>query len=376
MLKTAHTFTMSQWNHLPSGSKRRSDFSEPERPRSYQFAPSQHSHESTSSDVSTSPHSSQEGQTPKIGGRFPSHPARIGISSDTRADASFHASSSKMRLPIPLPTSSTTFALPPIGPSSQEPASHPPHSAIFSKSIGTEYSTVQTLQRENTDLASAYAQAQTYIADLDARLQASRAENGKLVKERHRLTGKIELLEIQLEEQEQSIQQTQQHTAAKDAQYARIMELSTRLQKQGLEDSQSLNAEQHEWSSEKRSLQSTIDSLKYEVETLRKAYPSNSRSINLKLSPIDSYLSGVAGTPDLAAKPSSHGLVTEVEEFKSANAIMEDALAGFRGDNAQLAAYIEKLSNVEKRFHRHLETMESARRRFDVLDRGVGTPEE
>ena len=280
-----------------------------------------------------------------------------------------------MRLPIPLPTSSTTFALPPIEPSSQEP-SHPPHSAIFSKNIGTEYSTVQTLQRENTDLASAYAQAQTYIADLDARLQASRAENGKLVKERHRLTGKIELLEIQLEEQEQSIQQTQQHTAARDAQYARIMELSTRLQKQGLADSQSLNAEQHEWSSEKRSLQSIIDSLKHEVETLRKAYPRDSRSVNLKLSPIDNYLSGVAGTPDLAAKPSSHGLVTEVEEFKSANAIMEDALAAFRGDNAQLAAYIEKLSNVEKRFHRHLETMESARRRFDVLDRGGGTAEE
>ena len=364
---------MSQWNHVPSGSKRRSDFTEPERPRSYQFPPSQQSHESPSSDVSISPHSSQEGQTPKIFGLFPSFPARIGTSSDTRADVSFHASSSKMRLPIPLPTTSTAFALPPIGPSSQEPASHPPHSANSSKGIGTEYSTVQTLQRENTDLASAYAQAQTYIADLDTRLQSSRAENGKLVKERHRLTGKIELLEIQLEEQEQNIQQTQQHTAVKDAQYARIMELSTRLQKQGLADSQSLNAEQHEWSSEKRSLQSIIDSLKHEVENLRKAYPGNAKSMNLTQSPnIDTYLRGVAGTPNLAAKSSSHGLVTEVEELKSANARMEDALAGFRGDNAQLAEYIEKLGSVEKRFHMHLETMESARSRFDVLDRGGG----
>ena len=210
------------------------------------------------------------------------------------------------------------------------------------------------LQRENADLASAYAQAQIYIADLDTKVQASRAENGKLAKERQIMTGKIDLLEAQLEELEQSVQETQEHTAARDAQYSRIVELSTRLQSQG-------TAEQHEWLSEKQTMQSVIDSLKTEVMGLRKAYANYGKSTNPSPSPVNDYPRGTEGHPNPSAEPSSHGLITEVEALRRANARMEDALAEVRGDNAQLAKYLEKLGGVERNMQMHLQRMEAAR---------------
>lgn len=249
MLDIAHISRMSQWNRLPSGPKRRSDFTDPERPGSYYFPPPQQSHTSKSSEASTSPHSSQEGQTPNAVGQLPSLTTRTGISPDavsTRIDMSFHAPLSKMRLPTPSPTSSTRFALPPMALSSPRPASHTPHSGNLPHKPGIDYLTIQTLQRVITDLASAYAQAQIYMADMDSKVQASRAENGKLAKERQRLSGKIEFLETQLEGQGQIIKQIQEHTAAKDAQYSRIVELSTRLQSQGAAEFHARNAGQHE----------------------------------------------------------------------------------------------------------------------------------
>lgn len=371
MLDNAHISRMSQWNRLLSGSKRRSDFTDPERPGSHHFPFPQQSHTSHSSEASTSTHSSQEGQTPKAIGQLPSLTARTGISSEvigTQLDASFHASSSKRRLPNPSSTPSATFTLPPIALSSSRPASITPQSGNLPHKIGTEYLTIQTLQRENTDLASAYAQAQIYIADLDTRVQASRAENGKLAKERRRLTGKIELLEAQLEESEQSIQQAQEHTATKDAQYSRIVDLSTRLQRQGAAESQARKAEQHEWFSEKQNMQSVIGSLKNEIQGLHMAYASYAKFTNLTPLPIDEYPDGGEDSPNSAAESSSHRLIAEIEVLKRANARMKDALSGVRGDNAQLAEYIEKLGSVKKNMQMHLQKVETARRTLDVLD--------
>ena len=198
-------------------------------------------------------------------------------------------------------------------------------------------------------------------------IQASRAENGKLAKERQILTGKIELLEAQLEELEQSIQQTQEHTAAKDAQYSRIVELSTRLQSQGA-------AEQHEWSSEKKSMQGVIDSLKNEVKGLRKAYASYAKLINPSPSPIDDYHRRIEGHPKPSAESSSHGLISEMEALRHANVRMEDALTGVRGDHAQLAEYLEKLGSIERNVQMHLQRVETARGTMGPLDVERVTP--
>lgn len=357
MLRIAHISRMSQRDRLPSGLKRRSDFTDPERPGSYHYSLPQPSHTPQSSEASTSPHSSQEGKTPKADEQLPSLTARTEKSYDIvgpQTSASFHASSSKIRLPAPPPTSSATFTFPPIALSSPRPASYTPHSGTLPHKFGTDHLTIQILQRENADLASAYAQAQIYIADLETKIQASRVENGKLAKERQIMTGKIDLLEAQLEEVEQSVEQTQEHTAARDAQYSHIVELSTRLQSQG-------TSEQHEWSSEKKTMQIVIDSLKNEVMGLRKAYASYAKSTNPSPSPVNDYPRGTESHPDPSAEPSSYGPITETEALRRANARMEDALTGVRGENDQLAKYLEKLGGVERNIQMHLQRMETAR---------------
>lgn len=357
ILGIVHTSRMSQNDNLPSGLKRRSDFTNPDRPGSYHFPLPQQSHTSQSSEASTSPHSSQEGQTPKAVEQLPSLTARTERSYEMvgpRTNASFHASSSKMMLPAPSPTSSATFTYPPIALSSPRPASYTPHSGTMPHKFGTDHLTIQTLQRENTGLASAYAQAQTYIAELDTEVQASRAENGKLAREQQILTGKIDLLEAQLEELEQSMQQAQEHTAAKDAQYSRIVELSTRLESQGA-------ADQHEWSSEKRNMESVIDSLRIEVKDLRKAYASHANFTSPSPSLFTDYPRGSQGHPKPPADSSSHGLITEMEALRRANARMEDALTGVRGDTAQLAKYLEKMGGLERNMQMHLQRAEAAK---------------
>ena len=357
MLGIAHISKMSQRDRLPSGLKRRSDFTDPERPGSYHYPLPQPPHTPQSSEASTSPHSSQEGKTPKVDEQLPSLTTRIERPYDSvgpQTHAPFHASSSTIRLPAPPPTSSATFTFPPIALSSPRPASYTTHPGTLPHKFGTDHLTIQMLQRENADLASAYAQAQIYIADLDIKVQASRAENGKLAKERQILTGRIDFLEAQLEELEQSVQQTQEHTAARDAQYARIVELSTRLQSQG-------TAEQHEWSSEKKTMQSLIDSMNNEIKSLRKAYASYAKSTDPSPSLFKDYTRGTEGHPNPSAE--SHGLITEMEALRRANARMEDALTGVRGDNAQLAKYLEKLSNVKSNMQMHLQRMEAAKGR-------------
>ena len=361
---------MSQWSRLPSGSKGRSHFIDHEQLGSYRFPPSHDSHTSQSSEASTSPHSSQEGHTLKTFGKLPSLTARIGTPSDVgnRIDASFQASSSIMRLPATSPTSSATFTLPPIAVSSPRPAPYTNDSGNLPHRLGADHFSTQRLQHENKDLATAYTQAQIYIADLDTRFQACHGENVKLAKDRQRLTSKIELLEAQLEEMEHSVQQTQKHTASKDAQYSRIMELSTRLQSQGAAESQARKAEQHEWFREKKSMQSVIQSLKTEVNSLRKAYASCTRLTDPTPSSIDDCSDGIEDNPDSSVEFSSHELIAEIETLRRANARMEDALVGVRGDKAQLVEYIEKLGSLEKSIRMRLQKAETARVAFDSHD--------
>ena len=363
-LDFVRTFRMSQWDHLPSGSKRMSDLTEHERTGSHRLSFQKQSHTSQSPKASTIFYSSQEGRTPKAVGQSPFLTAAREVSFDVggRMDASLYASSSTMKLTTPSSRSAVELALPPITPASPRSAGYVRYSGNLPQKLGADYITIQSLHGENNDLSSAYAQAQIYIADLNTEVQASQAEIGKLVKERQRLMGRIEFLEAQLEELERSIQQSQNHTATKDAQYSRIMDLSTRLQSQSAEDRK---AERHEWSCEKKNMQNVIDALNDEVDSLREVYPSyakDTRFTNLRPS------LNFDRPNELAVDPSSHKDPMETEALKHAYTRMRDALAGVRGDKAQLAEYIEKLGSVEKNIHRRLDEVESAKGLLDNID--------
>ena len=360
ILDIVDIYRMSQWNNLPPGSKRTSEFPDRERSRSYCFPLPQQLHTTRSSEASTSPHSSQEGQTSKSVGQLRSPTAEIGISSDiigTRVDAMFHPSSSTPRLLTLSPTSSATFTLPPIALSSPRPVSYASHSDNLPQKFRTDNLATQTLQHENADLISAYVQAQSCIAELNTKVQASYAENERLAKDRQRLKGQVELLEAHLEEMEQSMQEVQKHTAAKDAQYSRIMELSTRLQSQGA-------AERHEWSCEKKSMQNVIDALNNETNGLRKVY---AKSTNLRPSTVDDCRNGIGIDPDAAPESSSRGLLAEMQALRRTNARMGDVLAGIRADSSQLVDFVSKLGRIEQNIQSRLQEAETTRCMLDVF---------
>ena len=141
LLDVVRISRMSQWDRPPPGSKRRSDFTDSGRPGSYQVSFPRHSHTSQSPEVSTSPHSYQEGQTPKTV-RQSSFPTAGSASSSNvvgrRIDASFYASSSTMRRPNPLSTSATELTLPPIAHPSPTPARLTQGSGDLSPKFGAD----------------------------------------------------------------------------------------------------------------------------------------------------------------------------------------------------------------------------------------------
>ena len=208
---------------------------------------------------------------------------------------------------------------------------------------------LRSLQRENADLVSAYSQAQTRIAELDATLQASSAEVAKLFKERQGLKAKIEILEAEVEELQSNAEQSQQHTFAKDAQYAQILEFSTRLQSQAMSDSQQRKLDYEKWEGERQAMLQTITNLRAEVRTLRKSYGSVPQ---MQLQSADGSSTGPSASH---GNSTSNDLEAEVQALREANTVMQNTLNKLRQEHFQLSDYIKKLEGIGRNVERHLQ---------------------
>ena len=211
---------------------------------------------------------------------------------------------------------------------------------------------LQSLQRENADLISAYSQAQARIAELDATLQASSAEVAKLFKERQGLKAKVEILEAETEELQSNADQSQQHTFAKDAQYSQILEFSTRLQTQSMSDSQQRKLDYEKWEHERQAMLQTITNLRAEVRTLRKSYGSVAQ---MQLQSTDGSSTGPTVTH---GSSTSNDLEAEVQVLREANTVMQNTLNKVRQEHMQLSDYIGKLEGIGRNVERHLQASE------------------
>lgn len=214
--------------------------------------------------------------------------------------------------------------------------------------------TLRSLQRENADLISAYSQAQARIAELDATLQASSAEVAKLFKERTGLKAKIEILEAEVEELQSNAEQSQQHTFAKDAQYAQILDFSTKLQTQALSDSQQRKLDYERWEGERQAMLQTITNQRAEVRTLRKSYGSVPK---MQLQSAEGSSTGPTVTH---ASSTSNDLEAEVHTLREVNMVMQNTLNKVRQEHIQLSAYIEKLEGIGRNVERHLQASQIA----------------
>ena len=213
---------------------------------------------------------------------------------------------------------------------------------------------LRSLQRENADLVSAYSQAQARRAELDATLQASSAEVAKLFKERQGLKAKLEILEAEVEELQSNAEQSQQHTFAKDAQYAQILEFSTRLQSQALSDSQQRKLDYEKWEGERQAMLQTITNLRAEMRTLCKSYGSVPQ---MQLQNAEGSSIGPTATH---SSSTSNDLEAEVQTLREANTVMQNTLNKVRQEHIQLSDYIGKLEGIGRNVERHLQASQIA----------------
>lgn len=210
----------------------------------------------------------------------------------------------------------------------------------------------QTLRRDDLDLIPAYPSTQIRIADLDEAAQASNLERASLAKDRQRLKAKIDVLEAEVVELQSLIDVSQQHTAAKDAQYSQIVEMSTRLQTQSASDSHQWKVEQKQWACEKRDMHDTIAKLRSEVRNLQTGLSRPTALHTEKLSYRFETRSQSTQTATDEASLEQHS-----KSLQYANASMEAVLIGVSKEYGQLTEYIEKLGSIGKNIQTQLQNV-------------------
>lgn len=109
----------------------------------------------------------------------------------------------------------------------------------------------QTLQREYDSLLQKLERQRTKCATLEKKFEVSDVEINSLTDEKEKLQAQVAALEIQVEELQESRDESRHHLVANGAQYMRIMEMANRLQAQSAEDKK-------RWDVEKAELQQRI----------------------------------------------------------------------------------------------------------------------
>jgi len=235
---------------------------------------------------------------------------------------------------------SAAYTLPPTSLMSPIP---PRVSGQAFASQATNDPAIQTMQRDNTSLVSAYSAAQNRIAHLDEELRAAKLEIAKLAKERQKLNAKIDLLEAEIDELQNSIDLSQQDNAAKDNQYSQILKLATKLETHGVANAQHRKTEQQQWTHYRQDRETLIAMLMSEVKDLRSGIQRSTTS--------QSEASGLPGRDQ-------GGLSGQSGALRHMNTRMEKSMIGIRQEHAHLTQCIEKLGNIGSNIQTHLKSME------------------
>lgn len=241
------------------------------------------------------------------------------------------------------------FTLPPLSLSTRTSISTTPPFEKLSREPTTNEPILQNLQRENADLVAAYAHSKIHIADLDKTVQSSSLELNKLFQERQSLKAKVDVLEAEIEELQNSIEHSQRHSVAKDTQYSQIVEMSSRLQIQATADTQQRTFEKNQWVKERGDMQQTIITLRSEVRSLRKIYSGLSAPLH--------HRSGTSSKDtfrDDFTVSSPVALQAELRDMQQTNSNLEDALEKVRQEHTQLVLHVERLGGISRNMQTHL----------------------
>ena len=251
---------------------------------------------------------------------------------------------------------SSAFVLPPIRVTPQKPLDHSPPPKTPGSAYLVEEPIIHRLEVENAQLLAKLARAQSEIEDLKEAAKISAVEAGKLVKDRLRMKAKIDVCEAEIEELQRACELSQRHTAAKDQQYARIIDLSTKLQTKGVADAQQQRTERLDWGRDKSNMQELITNLRSELEKVRGS-STGVRDMATSRRATEGHQTQKMGIR-VPRSEQRADLEAEILDLKAANVKLKNAMIELRREHARYTEHIEKLGNVGKSMEMHLRATE------------------
>jgi chromosome segregation ATPase len=203
---------------------------------------------------------------------------------------------------------------------------------------------LQTLQREYDSLLQKLERQRTKCATLEKKFEVSDVEINSLTDEKERLHGHVAVLESQVDELQQSRDETRKQLVANGAQYMRIMEMANRLQAQGADDKK-------RWEAEKVELQQRIKVLEEAMVTGTQR-PTSAQEIGSSSSPILQSHSAVQPSNSTSSAETIKVLRAEIGRLRLRTQDLETALQTMREESIAIQeaakALIESGGKIEK----------------------------
>jgi len=237
-------------------------------------------------------------------------------------------------LPSPSSMSFVNVAtLPPISPSvtaSSQASAQTAHLQELQHQISVKTLAFQTLQREYDSLLQKLERQRTKCATLEKKFEVSDVEINSLTDEKEKLQAQVAAAEYQVEELQESRDETRRQLVANGAQYMRIMEMANRLQAQSAEDKK-------RWEGERAELQQRIKVLEEAM-----VIGSDSQNPERSTSPPNAVIVGL-GPVNSSTTETINVLRAEISRLRIRTQTLESALQTMREESLSIQAAAKKL---------------------------------
>ncbi|KAK3217299.1 hypothetical protein GRF29_1g2652139 [Pseudopithomyces chartarum] len=199
----------------------------------------------------------------------------------------------------------------------------------FQHQISVKTIALQTLQREYDSLLQKLERQRTKCATLEKKFEVSDVEINGLTDEKERLQAQIEAMEAQVQDLQESRDDSRRQLVANGAQYMRIMEMANRLQAQSAEDKK-------RWDAEKIELQQRI-------KVLEEAMVTGTTSECPDQIPSPSIVLAHTSTPVPSSSETINVLRTEIGRLRIRTQALETALNAMREQGLSIQAAAKTL---------------------------------
>lgn len=187
----------------------------------------------------------------------------------------------------------------------------------------------QTLQREYDSLLQKLERQRTKCATLEKKFEVSDVEINSLTDEKEKLQAQVAAMEYQVEELQESRDESRRQLVTNGAQYMRIMEMANRLQAQSAD-------EKKRWDAEKADLQQRIKLLEEAMVT--------GTSEHLDSEPPPSIiLAHTSGTSTSSSAETINVLRTEIGRLRIKTQSLEKALQVMKEEGMTIQDAAKKL---------------------------------